>query len=179
MALTPRRQTDCTWTSCRVRQGSGIDDGSPEGNSTWHLEDGVLLEFCQPGEPAFRCGDYWLIPARTATADVEWPGPAREPAQLAPRGVEHHYAPLGVLVTRDRRVTVEVDCLLTLEPLARPVSRRGDSRPGPGKRGVERSLIRNGFHWQRAPFASEEASLHGVSVIHSYILQLCWGRSAR
>ena len=103
-----------------------VDDGSPGGNSTWHLEDGVFTEFCQPGESAFRSGDYWLIPARTATGDVEWPGPVRDPAQLAPRGVAHHYAPLAVLVSRDRRVTVEADCRLTFEPLARPVSRRGD-----------------------------------------------------
>ena len=103
-----------------------IDDGSPGGNSTWHLENGVHVEFSQPGESAFRSGDYWLIPARTATADVEWPGPARDPASLAPRGVEHHYAPLAVLVSRERRVTVGADCRLTFEPLARPVSRRGD-----------------------------------------------------
>ena len=99
-----------------------IDDGSPGGNSTWRLEDGVHIEFCQPGESAFRCGDYWLIPARTATGDVEWPGPARDPAPLAPRGVAHHYAPLAVLVSRDRRVTVEADCRLTFEPLARPAT---------------------------------------------------------
>ena len=103
-----------------------VDDGSPGGNSTWHLEDGVFTEFCQPGESAFRSGDYWLIPARTATGDVEWPGPARDPAQLAPRGVAHHYAPLAVLISRDRRVTVEADCRLTFEPLARHRPRRGD-----------------------------------------------------
>jgi hypothetical protein len=42
------------------------------------LEDGVQVLF-QPatdeGTPnAYRAGDYWLIPARTATGDVEWPG---------------------------------------------------------------------------------------------------------
>jgi hypothetical protein len=101
-----------------------VYDGSPEGNSTWHLEDGVHVEFCQPGEAVFRSGDYWLIPARTATGDVEWPGPARDPAPLAPRGVAHYYAPLAVLVTRERRVRVVADCRLTFEPLARPAPRR-------------------------------------------------------
>jgi hypothetical protein len=103
-----------------------VADGSPDGNATWHLEDGVFIEFCQPSESAFRSGDYWLIPARTATGDVEWPGPAREPAPLAPRGVAHHYAPLAVLTSLDRRVTVEADCRLTFELLARPVRRRGE-----------------------------------------------------
>ncbi|NIV34933.1 MAG: hypothetical protein GWN58_37400, partial [Anaerolineae bacterium] len=101
-----------------------IDDGSPEGCSTWHLEDGVHVEFCRPGESGFRSGDYWLIPARAAAADVEWPGPAREPAVLSPQGVPHHYAPLALLVTRNREITVAADCRLTFEPLARPVTRR-------------------------------------------------------
>jgi len=40
------------------------------------LEDGVEIQFepAAPGKPQqYRTGDYWLIPARTATADVEWP----------------------------------------------------------------------------------------------------------
>src|SRR5262249_39463637 len=70
------------------------------------LEDGVQVQF-QVGLPAsaYRTGDYWLIPARTATADVEWPRePAKDstgnprlvPIALPPAGVEHHYAPLAV-----------------------------------------------------------------------------------
>ena len=97
-----------------------IDDGSPGGHATWHLEDGVHVEFCRSGEAAFRSGDYWLIPARTATRNVEWPGPAQDPAPLAPHGVPHHYAPLAVLVAQDQKVTVVADCRLTFEPLARP-----------------------------------------------------------
>lgn len=64
------------------------------------LEEGVTIEF-QPGGD-YRTGDYWLIPARVASGDVEWPAPATAngpmPA-LPPRGVEHHYALLGVLST--------------------------------------------------------------------------------
>jgi hypothetical protein len=96
------------------------DDGRSHGNSTWHLEDGVHVEFCQPGESDFRGGDYWLIPARTITADVEWPGPARDPAPLPPHGVAHHYAPLALLLSQSRRVTVAADFRLTFGPLARP-----------------------------------------------------------
>jgi hypothetical protein len=62
------------------------------------LEDGVTIQFQAGGD--YRTGDYWLIPARTASGDVEWPDPATPngavPA-LPPRGVEHHYALLGVL----------------------------------------------------------------------------------
>jgi hypothetical protein len=73
------------------------------------LEDGVQIQF-QPAAAGrtnlYRTGDYWLIPARTATANVEWPSETVTDAQgnttttpLArpPLGIQHHYAPLGVV----------------------------------------------------------------------------------
>jgi len=38
-----------------------------------------------------------LIPTRTATGDVEWPGEVGQPEARPPHGVEHHYAPLAVV----------------------------------------------------------------------------------
>src|SRR5262249_23516207 len=57
-----------------------------ESASDWiELEDGIQIQF-QPStsEPPknYRTGDYWLIPARTATGDVEWPGPTDAPLAL-------------------------------------------------------------------------------------------------
>jgi hypothetical protein len=58
------------------------DDGAAllieDGGDNWlSLEDGIQIQFQppDPGQPAnqYRTGDYWLIPARTATGDVEWP----------------------------------------------------------------------------------------------------------
>ena len=47
----------------------------------------------------YRTGDYWLIPARTATGDVEWPrNDKKEPIAVEPHGVEHHYAPLAYAI---------------------------------------------------------------------------------
>jgi len=73
------------------------------------LEDGIQVYF----EPApagefhtYRSGDYWLIPARTATGDVEWPGPSDAPEARPPHGVQHAYAPLAIL-SADQVVT---DC---------------------------------------------------------------------
>lgn len=59
------------------------------------LEDGILIRF-EPGG-RYSPGDYWLIPARVATADIMWPGEpnAREPRH--PDGPVHHYAPLASL----------------------------------------------------------------------------------
>ena len=87
-----------------------------------NLEDGVQIRF-QPAEPVssasappnppvnqYLTGDYWLIPARTATGDVEWPkvtdahGIPETDAQgniiriaLPPHGITHYYAPLAVI----------------------------------------------------------------------------------
>ena len=95
-------------SSWRMTAAALIIEGSDGG---WlSLEDGVQIQF-QPGPPAhmYRTGDYWLIPARTATADVDWPtepakdgsgNPVTVPIALPPAGVQHHYAPLA-LVTVD------------------------------------------------------------------------------
>lgn len=88
------------------------------------LEDGVQIQFQPPftGRPAnqYRTGDYWLIPARTVTGDVEWPtetgqdsqgNPVVVPMARSPDGIEHHYAPLGVVsVSIDGNVTLSGDC---------------------------------------------------------------------
>jgi hypothetical protein len=58
------------------------------------LEDGVQIQFSAGGN--YRTGDYWLIPARVATGNVEWPqADEHNPQPLPPHGIEHHYALLG------------------------------------------------------------------------------------
>src|SRR4029077_11940540 len=37
------------------------------------LEDGVEIQCVDPQNSVYRTGDYWLIPARVSTGDVEWP----------------------------------------------------------------------------------------------------------
>lgn len=67
------------------------------------LEDGVQVQFASEG--TYRTGDYWLIPARTLTADVEWPVDAADrPLLLPPMGEPAHYAPLA-WVTSPRQMT--------------------------------------------------------------------------
>lgn len=77
-----------------VVEGTAADRG-------WiDIEDGVQVWFAPGGD--YRVGDYWLIPARVATGDVEWPtavdgnggaGPD-EPAARPPHGPRHYHAPL-------------------------------------------------------------------------------------
>jgi hypothetical protein len=66
------------------------------------LEDGVQIWFEKSKTDGvihnYKRGDYWLVPARTATGDVEWPEDAEGKAVLLPpHGIDHHYAPLAVI----------------------------------------------------------------------------------
>jgi len=82
-------------------------------NPNWiPLEDGVQIQFLKEGNTTKRygVGDYWLIPARTITGDVEWPGDPENPEFLPPHGILHHYAPLA-LVARGANDTFTVDDL--------------------------------------------------------------------
>jgi len=59
------------------------------------LENGIEVSF---GAGSYQAGDYWTIPARTATGSVEWPpcGCDGNPAQ-PPSSLVVHEAPLAVL----------------------------------------------------------------------------------
>ncbi|MFD4715221.1 DUF6519 domain-containing protein [Streptomyces sp. NPDC058430] len=63
------------------------------------LEDGIQVRFEGDVEhPQYRRGDYWLIPVRVATGDVEWPtGLDGRPQPKRPHGIDYHYAPLAVI----------------------------------------------------------------------------------
>jgi hypothetical protein len=100
-----------------------------------NLEDGVQIRF-QPADPVssppttppppvnqYLTGDYWLIPARTATGDVEWPkvtdvqgNPETDaegniiPVALPPHGITHYYAPLAVISVSANGVSVVKEC---------------------------------------------------------------------
>jgi len=88
-------------------------------DSDWiELEDGIQIQF-QPGA-TYRTGDYWLIPARTVTGDVEWPGPVDTPTAIPPHGIVHYYAPLAIIsVDANRNITANqaADLRRKLKPL--------------------------------------------------------------
>ena len=69
-------------------------------NEDWlPIESGIEVAFYKKGE--VRTGDYWLIPARTNTGEVEWSTKTVNdeviPLFMSPHGVEHHYAPLAIV----------------------------------------------------------------------------------
>ena len=62
------------------------------------LEDGVQVQFHDP-EALYERGDFWLIPARTATGGVLWPHASDDnhaPLALPPHGPSRHLAPLAL-----------------------------------------------------------------------------------
>jgi hypothetical protein len=85
-----------------------VAEAPADGHNWLDLEDGIQIEFEVGGQ--YRTGDYWLIPARVATGQIEW-SPAVDSsgkpqigtdgnpvsAAIPPHGIEHHYAPLGFL----------------------------------------------------------------------------------
>jgi len=86
-------------------------------NTNWlDLEDGVQVHFTAGN---YKTGDYWLIPARTATADVEWPidPSANQPAIKFPDGIQHHYCKLAILKFDGTNWTVVADCRNIFPPL--------------------------------------------------------------
>ncbi len=92
--------------------------GALDTAASWiELEDGVQVFF--EANRFHNTGDYWLIPARTATDDVEWPEDlldADGKALLPPEGIEHHYCKLGIIQKAGNTFTVE-DCRPLFEPL--------------------------------------------------------------
>lgn len=72
------------------------------------LESGVEVRF-EPGR--YNTGDYWLIPARTATRDVEWPRDgASTPLAMPPAGILHHYCRLALVRVAQGTPAAVVDC---------------------------------------------------------------------
>ena len=81
------------------------------------LEDGIEVQFA--ANQRYRRGDYWLIPARTATGGIEWP---QQPGTTTPRPMparraEHYTMPLGVVIMQGNDDPRFVDCRHCFRPL--------------------------------------------------------------
>ncbi|MBD2080942.1 DUF6519 domain-containing protein [Leptolyngbya sp. FACHB-17] len=74
--------------------------------SEWaELEAGIKVKFYPDSN--YKTGDYWVIPARAATNDIEWANDQtedlnkRQPLPQAALGIEHDYALLAVVAAAD------------------------------------------------------------------------------
>jgi hypothetical protein len=79
------------------------------------LEFGVQIKF---SVGTYKTGNYWLIPARTVTANIEWPkvGTGNDPASLMPEGITHHFCRLALLEYVDGTFRQADDCRLFCTP---------------------------------------------------------------
>lgn len=85
-------------------------DGLPAASGWLDLEDGIQV-FFSPGN--YRAGDYWLIPARTATGEIEWPPyaiPNLAPEEQLPLGIKHYYCRLALVKVQAGKITELQDC---------------------------------------------------------------------
>ena len=82
----------------RIRRWDQKSDAIPVPSSSSdsiELEDGIYVRF---SGTRFKAGDYWLIPARTVTGDIEWPrDESNNSLPQPPEGIVHHYCCLAVL----------------------------------------------------------------------------------
>jgi len=89
-----------------------VAESSDENGGWIELENGIQIWFVQAsnggGAHQYRTGDYWLIPARVATGDIEWP--ESDEKGVPPFGIEHHYAPLAVIVEEDGASSKDLRC---------------------------------------------------------------------
>jgi photosystem II stability/assembly factor-like uncharacterized protein len=100
-----------------VRRWDGTGDVKAGGWDTLGTEEGVQVEF-SGGD--YRTGDYWTVPARSLTGDVEWPRQAGTPVFQAREGTEHHHCPLALVrVGADGSLEVVSDCRAQFTALVR------------------------------------------------------------
>jgi hypothetical protein len=105
------------------QSGSQVSSSVPGGDvavreGVWiDLESGVQIFFQTGGN--YQTGDYWLIPARTVTGDVDWPRDSSGNPQFArPHGIRHRYCRLGIVNFSAPAWTVAADCRQVFAPLA-------------------------------------------------------------
>jgi hypothetical protein len=85
-------------------------DGLPASSGWNDLENGVQVAF-SPG--TYRAGDYWLIPARVATGEIEWPPyeiPNISPVEQLPLGINHYYCRLALFTVQAGNISNYQDC---------------------------------------------------------------------
>ncbi|HET7502157.1 MAG TPA: DUF6519 domain-containing protein [Kofleriaceae bacterium] len=149
-----------------VKRDAAVNDGYIE------LDDleGVQILF---EDGTYRTGDYWTIPARTITADVEWPldldhTPVSRPAE----GIVHHRAALAQLTWSGSAWSAvldasgaPVDCRAQFPPLTHICAEDVCVDPDPcgmGVRTVQEALEKL-CEQQDLPFHNQH--LHGWGVV--------------
>lgn len=108
-------------TGLKLRRWDQTDSATKDGlamTGNWQdLESGVQVRF---SDGTYRSGDFWIIPARTATADVEWPPflPSATPLPQPPLGIAHHFCRLAIATVVSGAIKLQ-DCRKLFPPLTK------------------------------------------------------------
>jgi hypothetical protein len=79
------------------------------------LENGVQVQF---GSGTYNTGDYWLIPARSLTGNIDWPvDGSGKPVPRPPLGIQRHYCRLAIVQFDGKAWSMVAPCLPTFPPL--------------------------------------------------------------
>ena len=96
---------------------SATANGMPVQAGVWiDLENGIQVQFSSTGD--YQSGDYWLIPARTATGQIEWPPCGSDGALFQPASfLEVYRAPLACIHWDAKQNFTVQDCRRKFPPL--------------------------------------------------------------
>jgi len=99
----------------KVRRWDSVG-ATPTTTGGWlNLENGVQVQFAKGN---YATGDYWLIPARTLTASIDWPvDSGGNPVAASPKGIQKHYCRLAVVQFDGKTWSLVATCLPTFPPL--------------------------------------------------------------
>jgi Family of unknown function (DUF6519) len=89
---------------------------TPTTTGTWlNLENGIQVWF---DKGTYTAGDYWLIPARTLTGNINWPvDGVGNPVLESPKGIQTHYCRLAVVEFDGKVWSLIASCLALFPPL--------------------------------------------------------------
>ncbi len=97
--------------------GAGATANTIAITSGWiNLEGNIQILF---SDGTYQSGDFWLIPARTATGEIEWSPfevPNTRPIPQPPIGIDHHFCQLALLTVTRGNIQVS-DCRKLFPPL--------------------------------------------------------------
>jgi hypothetical protein len=116
MALHPKLRR---WDHVKQSGASVAENGIGMGTvDAWiPLEEGIEVHF---SAGTYKTGDYWLIPGRTATGEIEWPPyevPNKNPIAQPPLGIKHHFCRLALVFKYSSKFYVFEDCRRLFPPV--------------------------------------------------------------
>jgi Family of unknown function (DUF6519)/Chaperone of endosialidase len=99
-------------------------------SANWlELENGIYIKFDENSN--YKTGDYWLIPARAVTKDIDWNyDESGERKKERSHGIQHHYSPLALVKYQDNKFTEVKDYRQTFPPLKNVLDKTGDIMTG-------------------------------------------------